>query len=106
MNTLMKTAVAVAGVFVATQAAAQVTFYSRDDFRGRTFTTDKNVHSLDRTGFNDFASSVVVKTGNWEVCEDPDYQGRCVVLRPGSYRSLAEMKLENRISSARAVEGS
>jgi uncharacterized protein YcfJ len=58
---------------------------------------------MDRVGFNDRASSVVVERGRWEVCEDWRFQGRCVVLRRGSYDSLRGLGMENRISSVRPV---
>jgi uncharacterized protein YcfJ len=47
---------------------------------------------------------VVVDRGRWEVCEDARFRGRCVVLRRGSYASLAGLGLENRISSVRAMD--
>ena len=53
MSMTLKTVVAVAGVVVATQAVAQVTFYEREDFRGRSFTTDRPVYNMDRAGFDD-----------------------------------------------------
>ena len=45
---------------LATQAVAQITFYEGEGFRGRAFTTDKDVRNFERAGFNDRASSVVV----------------------------------------------
>ena len=105
MGMSMKTAMGVAGLLVATTAAAQVTLYSRDDFRGQQFTTDRVVRNMDWAGFNDRASSVVVRDGSWQVCEDADFGGRCAVLRPGEYPSLAQMGLDNEISSIRPVEG-
>ena len=101
----LKTAMGIAGLVFATQAAAQVTFYSRDDFRGQSFTTDRDIRNLERQGFNDRASSAVVRGGSWEVCEDARFEGRCAVLQPGDYPSLANMGLSNEISSVRAVEG-
>ena len=92
MGMSLKAAVGVAGLVVATTAAAQVTFYSRDDFHGRQFTTDRVVRNFDWVGFNDRASSVVVNGGNWQLCEDADFNGRCVVLQPGEYRSLSDMR--------------
>lgn len=86
---------------VAGTAAAQISFYESESFRGRVFSTKAAVADFSRTGFNDRASSVVVEKGRWEVCEDHRFQGRCVVLRRGSYRSLADLGLENRISSVR-----
>jgi len=103
MNAILKIALAVAGLAIATQAAAQVTFYEREGFEGRSFTTEKQVGNFERYGFNNRASSVVVARDRWEVCEDTRFSGRCVVLRPGRYPSLAAMGLNDRVSSVRAV---
>ena len=103
MNTLLKSALAAACVAVAAQAGAQVTFYEREGFQGRTFTTDWQVRNFDRYGFSDRASSVVVLRERWEVCSDVRFAGRCVVLRPGRYESLAAMGMNDRASSARLV---
>jgi uncharacterized protein YcfJ len=89
---------------VASSGAPQVTFYERENFRGRTFTTDKPVGNLERFGFNDRASSAVVLGDRWEVCEDARFNGRCRVLRPGSYPSLAAMGMGRSISSVREVD--
>lgn len=103
MKAILKIALAVAGVVITTQAVAQVTFYEREGFEGRSFTTEKKVGNFERFGFNDRASSVVVVRDRWEVCEDARFSGRCVVLRPGRYPSLAAMGLNDRVSSVRAV---
>ena len=103
MNATLKCALAVAGLALATQAAAQVTFFEREGFEGRSFTTQKRIGNFERYGFNDRASAVVVQRDRWEVCEDARFSGRCVVLRPGRYPSLAAMGLNNRVSSVRAV---
>jgi len=105
MGMSLKAAVGVVGLMAATTAAAQVTLYSHDDFRGQQFTANARVYNLDRLGFNDRASSVVVNGGDWQVCEDANFQGRCVILRPGEYPSLDRMGLQNEISSLRPVEG-
>lgn len=101
MTAILKTALAVAGVLVAMQAAAQVTFYDREGFRGRSFTTTERVRNFERHGFDDRASSAIVVGGRWEVCDDIRFSGRCVVLSPGRYRSLAALGLHNSVSSAR-----
>jgi uncharacterized protein YcfJ len=105
MSISLKTAMGIAGLVCATHAAAQVTFYSRDDFRGQSFTADRNIVNMERAGFNDRASSAVVQGGNWQVCEDAGFEGRCAVLQPGEYRTLADMGLGNEISSVRPLEG-
>ena len=103
MNGISKIALAVAGVVISTQAAAQVTFYEREGFDGRSFTTEKKVGNFERFGFNDRASSVIVLNDRWEVCESAQFSGRCVVLRPGRYPSLAAMGLNDRVSSVRTL---
>ena len=103
MNWKLKTVLGATALVFAANAAAQITFYQGEGFRGRAFTADKPVRNFERYGFNDRASSVVVDRGRWEVCSDERFAGRCVVLRRGSYDSLARMGLDNRISSARPV---
>jgi hypothetical protein len=103
MNAIFGIVLAVAAAAVAPQAAAQITFYERQGFEGRSFTASKRVDDVARFGFNDRASSVVVVGERWEVCEDARFGGRCAVLRPGRYPSLAAMGLNNRISSVRAL---
>src|SRR4051794_40725666 len=103
MRLTLKTLVGVAALALATQAAAQITFYEGEGFRGRAFNANGGVWNFERFGFNDRASSVVVDRGRWEVCEDARFEGRCVVLQRGSYPSLAQFGLSNRISSVRPV---
>jgi len=103
MNKLLRHIFAVAGVALATQAFAQVTFYEQDNYRGQSFSTQRQVRDFSRFGFNDRASSARVTGGRWEVCEDSHFNGRCVVLRQGRYGSLADMGLNNRVSSVRMV---
>jgi uncharacterized protein YcfJ len=89
---------------LATQASAQVTFYEGEGFRGRTYTIDRSVDDLRSSRLNDRASSVIVESGRWLVCDERDYEGRCAMLRRGSYDSLERMGLNNRISSVRSVQ--
>lgn len=103
MNTPLRIALAMAGLAIATQASAQITFYEHDDFQGRAFSTTKQVRDFERFGFNDRASSVFVQNDRWEVCQDARFSGRCVVLRPGRYSSLSSMGLNDRVSSVRMV---
>ena len=105
MSMMMRTMLVTAGVLIATQAAAQVTFYEREDFHGRSVTIDHPVGNMDRRDFDDRASSAIVQSGDWQVCEDPGFRGRCAVLHPGEYRSLREVGLNNDISSVRPTGG-
>lgn len=105
MNAILKHALALAGVAIATQAGAEVTFYEQENFGGRSFNTERPIDNFKRFGFNDRASSVVIDRDWWQVCEDAGFEGRCVFLRPGRYPSLAAMGLNNRISSVRLMRG-
>lgn len=103
MNALLKSTLAVAGLAVAAHASAQITFYENDGYSGRSFSTSRQVGNFERYGFNDRASSVVVMSERWEVCENERFEGRCVVLRPGRYPSLSAMGLNDRVSSVRSL---
>lgn len=103
MNAALRIAMTAAGLAAASQAFADITFYENEGFGGRSFSTAAAVKNFERAGFNDRASSVIVMNERWEVCEDARYDGRCVVLRPGRYPSLASMGLNDRASSVRMV---
>jgi uncharacterized protein YcfJ len=105
MKAALTAAVGLAAILLAQQAAAQVVFYEQEGLRGRFFSANGPIQNFDRTGFNDRASSAVVEYGQWEVCEDAYYRGRCVTLRPGQYPSLGSLEMNNRISSVRPVSG-
>ncbi len=102
---VLKLALGGAVLAVAMQASAQVTLYERGNLRGQVFTANWNVNDLTRYGFNDRASSLVVQSGQWEVCEHDNFQGQCAILRPGQYATLKAMGLNNSISSLRRVQG-
>jgi uncharacterized protein YcfJ len=105
MKRSLQAVMAAAALVAAGHAAAQITLYEHDGFRGRAITIDGRESNLNREGFNDRASSIVVERGRWEVCEDVRFQGRCFILRRGNYPSLHELGLNDRISSVRPVEG-
>ena len=103
MSLSLKTAMGIAGLAIATHAAAEMTLYSRDDFRGQQFTTDRTVRNMEGVGFNDRAQSLSIRGGSWQVCEHADFGGRCAILRPGDYASLDSFGLDSAISSVRPV---
>lgn len=79
----------------------ELTFYTRDDFAGRSLSVSNASADLRERDFNDTVQSVRVRSGYWEVCEDVGFRGRCRTLAPGEYASLERMS--NRISSVREV---
>ena len=104
MHTQLKTALAVSALILATQAMAQVTFYEHDGFRGRAFTTNGQVNDFSNRGFNDRASSVIIDSGRWEMCQNARFDGPCIVLRAGRYESLSALGMNDSISSIRPVD--
>ena len=105
MKQSLKLILAAAALAAAGHAAAQITLYEHDGFRGRAITINDREWNLARSGFNDRASSVVVERGRWEVCENARFEGRCFILRRGSYPSLRELGLNDQVSSVRPLQG-
>ncbi|MDR7305065.1 beta/gamma crystallin-related protein [Rhodoferax saidenbachensis] len=103
MTSFIPTVLAAALLAGAGHVGAQVVFYENQDFRGRAVTVNKQIDSFQREGFNDRATSAIVLNDRWEACDDVYFGGRCVVLRPGRYPSLAAMGMNDRISSVREV---
>lgn len=90
---------------VAVPALGEVTLFGRDDFRGRSITLSDPVRNLEREGFADRASSAIVRGSSYEFCDERGFAGRCVVLAPGRYPSLAAMGMNDAIVSLRPVAG-
>lgn len=84
-------------------AAVRAVMYQREGLDGRAMVATEDVTDLRTSGFNDRVSSIEVFGGPWEMCQDVHYAGRCIVLRPGQYRSLANLGLDNRVSSMRIL---
>jgi uncharacterized protein YcfJ len=103
MNKSFRFAITATTALFAMSAWAEVVFYENDNFQGRSFSANNQISNFAQYGFNDRASSVVVLRDRWEVCEDTQFSGRCVMLRPGRYPSLSSMNLNDRISSVRTV---
>ena len=102
-TTTLKRTLAVGATVLAGHAAAQVTFYQRDNYQGPSFVTSSAVSDFARAGFGDRASSVVVSNDRWEICDNIRFGGRCAILQPGNYPSLAGTGLTGRIASVRTA---
>jgi hypothetical protein len=102
-RTLRLSALAALAGFAGLAAAQDITFFEHPDFTGRRFGSNYSVNNLADQGFNDRASSIVVRNGAWQLCTDAYFRGRCVTLQPGEYRNLAQIGLSNSISSAREL---
>ena len=90
-----------AATFLAPLAASagEITLFEDAGFRGRQVTLRSDAGDLSRMGFNDKTSSVIVRSGTWEVCKDANYRGSCRTFGPGRYDSMPGMN--DAISSVR-----
>ncbi len=91
--------------FIAGSALAQVALHEDDNYGGRVFRSSNAVPNLGDTGFNDKASSVVVRNGKWQLCSDANFRGNCVTLDPGEYPPLRAMGLNDKVSSVQELGG-
>jgi len=82
-------------------AAAELILFEHDNFQGRQMVLNGTVPDLANSGFNDITSSIIVRSGTWQVCENAYFQGRCKTLAPGQYRSMNRFGLNDMISSVR-----
>lgn len=83
-------------------AAGEITLFTDADFRGRPLTVRAPITNMEGAGFNDRASSAIVRSGSWEICEHKDFGGRCIVLEPGEYRMFDGFN--DQASSVRELE--
>jgi hypothetical protein len=93
----------VAGLaFAGATQAAEITIYKQPSFSGGEQTFNRDYSSLQGSGIYDQSKSVVVRSGRWQVCSQPNFQGDCQVLERGQYASLPQ-QLNGRIESLREV---
>lgn len=100
----MKRTTLVAAIAALVAGAAQagdteVIVYKQPNFRGQSYVVNGEVANLEG-GFARDASSLVVKGGYWEVCDQDHFRGNCYVLEPGQYPRL-DSNLNERIVSVR-----
>ncbi len=82
MRRLARTLACAALAGAAGAAAAQdILFFEGYDFNGRRYGASYSVSNMSDVGFNDRASSVVIRSGSWQLCTDAYFKGRCVTLQ-------------------------
>jgi hypothetical protein len=84
--------------------AAEITLYENVEFRGGSRTFDREVSDLRRLGWNDKASSFVLRSGTWELCRDIDFRD-CRTFRSDERDLLRLRGWNDAISSLRRVGG-
>jgi hypothetical protein len=97
--------IGVVGALTATTAiAAEITLFEQQNFAGRRMKLRGALENLDRTSFNDRASSIIIRSGIWELCSEAYFRGNCRRLGPGQYAGLGQ-GMNDTISSLRPVRG-
>jgi hypothetical protein len=82
-----------------------LTMFADSNFRGEVLTFRNDVPNLATVNLFKLASSLRVADGElWEVCDQPDYGGACLVVS-GSENDLGRRGWNDRIASARRVRG-
>jgi len=82
--------------------AGEIYLYEDTGFAGRQVGIRSNAPSISSMDFNDRTSSIVVRAGRWEVCNDDGYRGECAIFEPGQYASL-DGRFDKRVSSVREI---
>ncbi len=85
-----------------TAQAGEISLFESTGFGGRQVSLRSAAPSISNIGFNDRTSSIVVRSGRWEVCSDDGFRGECAIFEPGQYASL-DGRFDKRVSSAREV---
>ena len=102
-NTLTAAFLLAATVAGQAASAGELQLFSREDFRGeRVVIADGAANNFVDFGFNDRASSLIVRSGTWELCEHKNFGGQCAVFERGEYPSLRQFN--KNFSSAREIE--
>ena len=97
-RTLLVAALALAGV----AQAAEITIYKQPNFTGGDATFSRDSANLQGTGIYDQSKSIVVRSGRWQACSQPNFQGDCMLLERGQYASLPQ-QINGRVESIREV---
>lgn len=98
---LAATAVALAGG----AWAQEITLYEHPDFGGRAVTLRGDVLNLQDAGFANRASSLVVRSGNWLVCTEPNRGGTCLTYWQGDQVRSLSAAFNDRVSSVTQAAG-
>ena len=77
----------------------QIVVYDQNDFKGHAITIDHAVPDLNALHFdNKVASLQIVGAGDWVLCENKNYTGRCARVQ-GQAVNLKLFQLNDRVSS-------
>ena len=98
---ILLAAMSLATVAIAAQAG-EIVMYENPGLQGRELVVRGHTPNIRAAGFSNRNASVLVRSGTWEVCAEPNFRGFCAKLQPNEYRSL-DTRFNERISSAREI---
>lgn len=81
--------------------SSDIELFARDDYGGARHLVDVSQADLPPQLMRNQAESVVIAKGKWELCSEPQFQGKCVTLGPGKYASLQMYGLTDGAASVR-----
>src|SRR5688572_28437881 len=83
--------------------AAEMKVFKQPNYAGESLTVTGEVVDFTSRKFQDQISSVIVKSGRWQLCSQPEFRGDCMILGPGEYPRL-DQRLFHRVELARIVD--
>jgi len=81
--------------------AAGIVLYASRNYLGPSHIVDRSRPDLRVESLQAEATSAVIASGKWELCEDAQFRGPCVTLGPGKYPSLGDLGLKYGAASVR-----
>lgn len=81
--------------------AGEISIFQHDRFRGRQETLYGAVNDLNALRFASDISSLIVRSGTWELCTEPNFRGTCRTFQPGEYSQVGD--LNDRVRSLREL---
>jgi hypothetical protein len=95
-------AIVVVSLLAPSAFAGEATLFANRNYQGPAMTVRGPSPNLERIGADGTASSLVVRSGVWEVCSKPYFEGYCAQLQPGEYSSFGT-SVTDRVASLREV---
>ncbi len=85
----------------AARNAGDIVLFAANEYAGASQPLDESQTDLHADALQGKATSTVIASGTWELCQDTFYRGQCVTLGPGKYPSLEELGLTHGVGSVR-----
>ncbi|HTP78531.1 MAG TPA: beta/gamma crystallin-related protein [Rhizomicrobium sp.] len=79
-----------------------IILYQEDNFGGDSRVIRDDIADLGWIHFDDRVSSVEVRRGVWELCQDSRYRGRCITV-DHDIAKLSRLHFDDTISSVRRI---